>query len=170
MKTNGVLANSEVYKVEKRQINRNRELFCEKRENIREENIRTLIVEALEKNEEDDFCVVIPIKNWEYRTLYQLEKMAEELGGQVANEHEYALYLAQRISDGESWKQAQKTESNLIIYNDGKPITISPRFIGMAEIGMPAAREEASITLYRKDSTYEPYYDGFNTVPMIVLK
>lgn len=162
-----VLIDAEVCKVDKRQIKK--ELFSEKRGIFREENLRILIVEALEKVKEDSFCVVIPKKSWEYKIPYQHEKMAKELSGHIAEKNEYVLYLAQKISSGKTWEQAQKTECNLLIYDDGKPITISPRFIGMAELGMPAVMDENNITLYRKNSTYEPYYDGFNTVPMIII-
>lgn len=150
----------ELCKVEKQKINSS--LFQKERKNKREEKIRQLILKALE-TEEDEFYVIIPQKNWEYQTLSQICNYGPKIGNHIASLNEWALYIAQKISKGETWKEAQENKYNLLILGEEGPISISPRFYKMAEIGLPAVdgRNEKG-WLYG-------YYDGYRTVPMVIF-
>lgn len=156
----------EIYKVQPSEIDKS--LFWkEEREDKREENIRKLILESLEEKEKEtyreSFYMIIPRQNWSYKTAEELRMMANKLGDHLARLDEWALYIAQRISKGETWREAQQTESNILIeWKDEELMTISNAFIGMAEIGIRATGEVA----YGKT---ERYYEPKCTVPMIVL-
>ncbi len=85
-------------------------LFKDKREDKEQERARKYIVDAFEKMKKNpekygkDFKTLRPQKNWTYRTSKEMERFAHDLGGHVADDVEYCLKLAQRISNGETWE------------------------------------------------------------------
>ena len=88
-------------------------LFKEKRWNYRQEVTRKLIIEAFEMVERypnkygRNFKTLIPKKKWGRYYSYdaaELNKWARERGGHMADWCEQALEWAQRINNGESWK------------------------------------------------------------------
>lgn len=50
------------------------------------------------------FKVMIPEKMWITKTVKELKELAKKLGDHIANWVEWALSLAQRISNGETWE------------------------------------------------------------------
>ncbi len=88
----------------------NQELFRNRKENLEHETKRRIILEAFEelKNKPEKYAKVfytlIPEKNWQVRTVRQLNKIASTLGDHMANWVEQALEWAQRIQNGESWE------------------------------------------------------------------
>ena len=85
-------------------------LFKKKRKDYRQEDTRQLILEAfaeMKKNPEKygkNFKTMMPKKTWSSKTVAQLKEMASNLGDHNANWVEQALEWAQRIANGESWK------------------------------------------------------------------
>lgn len=89
----------------------NRQLFEEKRDNENEESARILILKAfseVDKNPDEygrPFETFIPIKTWEERkTPIELMEMAKTIGNCTVNWVRFALKTAQRIQNGETWK------------------------------------------------------------------
>lgn len=102
-------AENKCFKVNPRKINQN--LFCQKREDSRQEATRKIILKAFEelKNKSEKygkpFKIMIPEKTWKVSTIEELEKMACSIGNHMADWVEQALEWAQRIANGESWEE-----------------------------------------------------------------
>lgn len=85
-------------------------LFQEKRADKEQERTRQIILEAFDKVDRHPekyakpFKVMIPEEKWVYRTVRGLKDLAKKLGDHIANWVEWALSLAQRISNGETWE------------------------------------------------------------------
>lgn len=84
------------------------------------ESTRKIIQEAfveVDKHAEKyayPFSTLIPMKSWsDYKTVPELKKYATELGGHMADWVEWALELAQRIVNGESWEVICNYADNL---------------------------------------------------------
>ena len=92
------------------EIKSSRHLFTTERGNIREENLRKLILQALDwveanpKMYKDSFRTLMPEKTWTSKSMEDLSTLAKSLGGHVANWVDWALQLAQRLVNGESWE------------------------------------------------------------------
>ncbi len=86
-----------------------RSLFQEKRTYKYQEGTRQIILEAFDEVDKHPekyakpFKFIIPKKTWSCKTVGELKKLAEKLGDRIANWVEWALFLAQRISNGETW-------------------------------------------------------------------
>ena len=109
----------------------NRQLFVEQRENLHQERIRKIIMEAFKEVDYNStyaksFTTVIPEKTWySPKKVFELKQIANTLGGRMANWVEQALEWAQRISDGETWenlcaKGERDLPHRLVIWKDGK--------------------------------------------------
>lgn len=87
-----------------------RSLFQEKREDLQQEWTREIILEAFDvvdrhpEKYAKSFTVMIPKKTWESKTVGELKSLAKKMGDHIANWVEWALSLAQRISNGETWE------------------------------------------------------------------
>ena len=86
-------------------------LFKEKRSDSKQEKTRLLILDAFEelkKHPERNhaFRTFIPKKTWEGpKSIGELKKIASQLGNHMADWVEQALEWAQRIENGEAWKE-----------------------------------------------------------------
>lgn len=86
------------------------ELFKDKRQDLKQEQTRQLIVEAFVEvaNNPVRYCrtfyTMMPKKTWSSKTVAELKKMACKLGGRNADWVEQTLEWAQRIAHGESWE------------------------------------------------------------------
>ena len=85
-------------------------LFKKNRNDGHQEWVRQLIqVAFVEVNKHPEkyvkpFKVMIPEKMWITKTVKELKELAKKLGDHIANWVEWALVLAQRISNGETWE------------------------------------------------------------------
>ena len=85
-------------------------LFIKKRADGRQEETRQLILEAfaeVKANPEKysgNFKTMMPKKDWDREIVAELEKKASQLGDHIADWVEQALEWAQRIANGETWK------------------------------------------------------------------
>lgn len=85
-------------------------LFEKKREDNRQEATRNLILEAFTEMKDNpekygkNFKTMMPKKTWNYKTVEELKELASKLGNHNANWVEQAFEWAQRIANGESWK------------------------------------------------------------------
>ena len=77
----------------------------------RQERTRQIIQEAFAEVDKypekyaSPFYTLIPKKKWnDYKTVAELKKYANDIGGMMADWVEQALEWAQRISNGESWE------------------------------------------------------------------
>lgn len=102
-------ANGKLFKVDPNSINR--QLFEKTRSHCDEDFTRRCIlaaftvVDANPEKYQRGFYTLIPEKNWEEpKTVAELKELATILGGHMANWIEQALEWAQRISNGETWK------------------------------------------------------------------
>lgn len=88
----------------------NQKLFRRKRKDEEQERVRKIIIEAfveMKENPEEygrSFKTMMPEKTWDSKTVFELKKMACQLGDHNANWVEQALEWAQRIANGESWE------------------------------------------------------------------
>ena len=85
------------------------DLFEWSRRELNQENIRQLILDAFTEALNNPkyakpFKTFIPEKTWKVKSIKELKKVAEDLGGRVANWVEQALEWAQKISNGEPWE------------------------------------------------------------------
>lgn len=86
------------------------ELFKDKRQDLKQEQTRQLIVEAFVEvaNNPVRYCrtfyTMMPKKKWLSKTVAELKKMACRLGDHNADWVEQALEWAQRIANGDSWE------------------------------------------------------------------
>ena len=95
----------EVFEVDLSRIKR--ELFRLPRKDDEQEGTRQLIIEAFSKVDSttQKFQVYVPKRTWKGRREPSwLQSYAKQFGGRVATWLEWALVLAQRISNGESWE------------------------------------------------------------------
>ena len=109
----------------------NRQLFVATRENSNEEKNRKLILEAFEeldyhpKYYAKTFWTMIPEGNtYQGKFVYQIKDSVRNKGGHMANWVEQALEWAQRISNGETWRNLHKADKGLphrfVIWKDGE--------------------------------------------------
>ena len=88
----------------------NQQLFKKKREDLRQETTRNLILEAfseVKKNPEKygkSFKTMMPEKKWSSKTVAELKELAESLGDCIADWVHQALEWSQRLANGESWE------------------------------------------------------------------
>lgn len=86
-------------------------LFKEERKDTEQEKARKLIIEAFEEAKKDSdkyfrkFKTLIPELTWVSKDDKELEEFANEKGDHIANWIEQVLVWAQRIANGESWKE-----------------------------------------------------------------
>ena len=98
----------EMFEVNFSEINRN--IFKKERENSKQEKVRKLICEAFTKVDENprmygtSFKTLIPKKTWTVKTVGEYWKLANDLGGHIADWVEQSLEWAQRIANGETWE------------------------------------------------------------------
>ena len=88
----------------------NQNLFLRTRHDEAEERVRKLIRGAfyeVKMNHElvKPFMTLMPEKTWQRKTGQELEELAHQLGGHIGNWVEQAIEWAQRISNGETWKE-----------------------------------------------------------------
>lgn len=147
-----------------------RTLFEQKRKDDRQEITRQYIVEAfkeMEKNPEKyarKFKTLMPVKNWESKTITEMEELSSKMGGHIADWVEQALEWAQRISNGETWEDVCNNPDTanwyrVIIWKDG-----FVRFVGGSlnyKFSHPAS--------YVNHNVYYYVYRINFTVPLIVL-
>lgn len=109
----------------------NRQLFVAVRENSSEEKNRKLILEAFEeldyypKRYAKTFWTMIPEKHtYQGKYVFQIKDSVKNKGGHIANWVEQALEWAQRISNGETWRNLHKADKGLphrlVIWKDGE--------------------------------------------------
>lgn len=84
-------------------------LFKEKREDRKQETTRKLILEAFEEMKKNSkytrpFKTMIPIRTMNANNIKAFRKIASKYGGDMADWVEQALEWAQRIANGEEWK------------------------------------------------------------------
>lgn len=105
-------------------------LFARKRNNIMQNEMRQLILEAFEEMEKHpkkygkNFKTMMPKKTWGKRSVKQLKEIASKMGDHNADWVEQALEWAQRISNGESWKSICNTADTanwyrMVVWKDG---------------------------------------------------
>ena len=137
-----------------------------------QERAREIILEAfaeVDKHPEkyvSAFYTLVPEKKWDgYKTAAELTAYAEDLGGQMADWVEFAMELAQRISNGESWENICNNFDTaewyrMIIWKNG-----CYRWVGGSRyntFAIPASH----VDFCDRDST-----DSFcNNVPLVVIK
>ena len=107
-------------------------LFKEKRENSRQEATRQFILEAFEEMKKNSkyarpFKTMMPEKTWNRKNVGVLKKLAQSLGDHNADWVEQALEWAQRIANGEAWKDIcnKKDKANwyrLVVWKFGARI------------------------------------------------
>ena len=109
-------AEGKVFEVNPLKIDRSK--FKKRMHNQNQEWIREIIQKAfieVDKHPERyavPFYTLIPEKNWDgYKTFAELKRYANDLGGIMANWVEQALEWAQRISNGETWKNVCKRKN-----------------------------------------------------------
>ena len=105
-------------------------LFEKKRTDQRQEATRQIILEAFAEMKDNpekygkNFKTMMPKKTWVCKSVQQLKYMASQLGDHNADWVEQALEWAQRIANGESWKNICKDKDTanwyrLVIWKDG---------------------------------------------------
>ena len=87
----------------------NWDLFATERTAVNQENARRLILMAYDQVKKypekyaQPFKTIMPIKVWDYASMWFLTRVAEHMGGDVTDMVEWALQLAQRLHNGETW-------------------------------------------------------------------
>lgn len=113
----------------------NRSIFEEKREDIKQENVRQEILKAFDEMHKypekysEPFKTLYPTRPWskkKSKTLKELRNMAKIIGDDVADETQQALEWAQRIFNGESWEMVCNNPDNARSYR-----AIKTRYYGM---------------------------------------
>ena len=105
-------------------------LFQKERKNAMQERTRKLILEAFKRLENrpqkygKNFRTLMPIKNYDSKTVDRLKRMASRLGDHNADWVEQSLEWAQRICNGESWEaicnqQDTATWFRMVIWKSG---------------------------------------------------
>jgi len=115
------------FKVEPLTIDQN--LFKEKRKNPSQERTRQLILEAFEEMKKNlkyakSFKTMILEKTWSSKNVGELKELASKFGDHNADWVEQALEWAQRIANGEAWKDiCNKADTanwyRLVIWKNG---------------------------------------------------
>ena len=90
-----------------------RNMFIEERSDKKEEKLRRLINKAIKEAEKEpekyeEFYILVPKREWVYKAEFsdvELEEYPAKVCGTMSNWVEIALYLAQRLSNGESWEK-----------------------------------------------------------------
>ena len=88
----------------------NLSLFQEEREDSNQEKMRQIILEALDEMNNNPgrygktFWTLRPKKTWVLKTVGELVKLAKAKGDHNADWVEWALELAQRLTNGEAWE------------------------------------------------------------------
>jgi len=148
----------------------NLSLFQEEREDSNQEKMRQIILEALDEMNNNPgrygktFWTLRPKKTWVLKTVGELVKLAKAKGDHNADWVEWALELAQRITNGESWEAiCNKPDTanwyRLVQWKDGYY-----RLVGGSREGN-AKFPESDVDYYRCKTS-----DSFNaTVPLVVL-
>lgn len=114
----------------------NQATFNKERKDKKQEKTRKIILEALEeaKNNPEKysrpFKTIIPKKDWKIKTIEELIEFSNNYNGHIADWVEQALEWAQRISNGEKWKDIcnepdRVSYYRIIIWKNG-----SPRIVG----------------------------------------
>ena len=108
----------------------NQAIFNKERKDKEQEKTRKVILEAFEevKNNPEKygkpFKTIVPKKDWKVKTIEELIELSNDFGGHIADWVEQALEWAQRISNGEKWKDVcnePDTISNyrIVIWKNG---------------------------------------------------
>lgn len=148
-------------------------IFAELREDLVQEGTRQAILMALTElklNPEKygkKFVTAIPDKEWGVKTVRELQKYAESLGGHMADWVEQALEWAQRISNGETWESVcNKPDSSnwyrAVISNAWKN---EVKLVG-GSCKCGDNKPEVTVSEY----SFEPDYAFRDTVPLVVLR
>ena len=92
-------------------MNIDQKLFQEKRQDSSQEKVRLKIISAFEKVKEEPekygrkFKTMKPRRTQELKDIEQFEEFAQAIGDHIADDVEQVLEWAQRISNGEDWKE-----------------------------------------------------------------
>lgn len=151
----------------------NQKLFRRKRKNEEQERVRKIIIEAfveMKENPEEygrSFKTMMPEKTWDSKTVFELKKMACQLGDHNANWVEQALEWAQRIANGESWEAICNDVDTanwyrLVVWKYG----YTRRVGGSSVVGGKYIFYTASCV---HDNNLDDYDHPYNTVPLVVL-
>lgn len=150
----------------------NQKLFRRKRKNEEQERVRKIIIEAfveMKENPEEygrSFKTMMPEKTWDSKTVFELKKMACQLGDHNANWVEQALEWAQRIANGESWEAICDDVDTanwyrLVVWKYGYT-----RRVGGSSVDSEYIFYTASCV---HDNNLDDYDHPYNTVPLVVL-
>lgn len=149
-----------------------RGLFSQKREDRDQEKTRQLILEAfaeVDANKEKyakPFKTFMPKKTWSFKSAKELEKLANSLGGHLANWVEQALEWAQRIANGEKWRdlcnRRDTTYYNRLVKWKGDLF----RFSGGSRLSFGYVAYPTQVS----DTVYLPNDNLVHTVPLVVLR
>ena len=152
-------------------IDIDRSLFREQRKDINQEKMRQTILKALSvaKTYTEMYCKTFwtlwPVKAWKRKNSFELDKLAFNLGGHIANWVEQSLEWAQRIRNGESLEKICNDADTanwyrLVRWRHDCYLRVGGA--GMSDNGYPA---------YHVDFNYlHPYADLDDTVPLVVLR
>lgn len=116
-----------------------------------------------------------------------MDRRAEELGGQVGTDKQWKLWVLQQVLNGESWAEAVQCPVAPIVYvkddEQGYGISISNGFVNLSTIGMYAGDEPLCCCNGKmvprsklSDEVKEyglrlvhPYKDPIHTIPFAVV-
>ena len=151
-----------------------REIFLKKRNNPEQENVRQLILIALDEVEKDPnkyghkFKTMFPFRYWQRnrgKQIRDLDGMAKIIGDHMADEIEQYLEWAQRIQNGESWEELCNMQdvapSYRVIKTQENPYL--HRIVGGAR-----DRDAFASPTCMNDEKYTHYEKVGCTVPLIV--
>ena len=149
-------------------------LFKEEREDPKQEETRLLILEAFDRVDKfpsqyrEKFKTLMPVKTWEEKTIKSLKRYANSVNfGYWATWVEQALEWAQRIANGEPWRDICNIPDTadwcrLIKWKDGRPCRVG---------GSRKSIDNCDPASYLMLLYEHPEFPTnlYNTVPLIVL-
>ena len=149
-------------------------LFEGKREDARQENVRSQILKAFEEMRRhpemaEPFKTLYPARPWtkhKGKTLKELHNMAKLIGEDEANETQQALEWAQRISNGETWEEVCNTPDKAHSYR-----VIQTKYPGMYAIigGSTDAEPKTKVEVSHVLQETFMYYEKVGcAVPLVV--
>ena len=112
-------------------LNIDQTIFESARKDMRQENMRQLILEAfveLKNNPErygKKFKTIMPKKTWDFQNMQGFNILVNEIGDHMADWVEQALQWAQIIKNGNSWKDVCNRPDTanwyrLVVWKDGR--------------------------------------------------
>lgn len=113
------------------------------------------------------FKTMMPEKTWDSKTVFELKKMACQLGDHNANWVEQALEWAQRIANGESWEAIcydvdTANWYRLVVWKYGYT-----RRVGGSSVDCDKYIFYTASCVH--DNNLDDYDHPYNTVPLVVL-